>query len=220
MERSPPQFKDKSDTAKPEVYDRQSKPFNKAWEEWVVAWWRWCFADRSGMSPAEDKNGDFCAMNQNISHVWFLAGTFGGRARRKCIVRGERSIFFPIVNDLISFAEYSDLMNEEELRRYAKMDLDTTNVLTCSVDNVNIDNLQRYRVQSDLFDISIPVKQRHKKTMAISDGYWIFLKSLSTGPHNIFFKGEKSLYDNMQYTGYKGDHGVFKVEVQYDILVE
>ena len=56
-------------------------------------------------------------------------------------------------------------------------------------------------------------------TKGISDGYWIFLKPLSIGEHTIFFRGEKSLYDEMQYSGYKGEHGMFKVEVQYDILV-
>jgi hypothetical protein len=56
-------------------------------------------------------------------------------------------------------------------------------------------------------------------TKAISDGYWIFLRPLSIGEHIIFFGGEKLLYDEMQYFGYKGEHGMFKVEVRFNILV-
>ena len=57
-------------------------------------------------------------------------------------------------------------------------------------------------------------------TKAVSDGYWVFLKPLPVGKHTLFFRGEKLLYDEMQYSGYKGEEGMFKVEVKYEILVK
>lgn len=206
-----------------ELHPRESKPLGKPWTEWIARWWRWCLADHIETSPAADNTGQLCDKNQNDSNVWFLAGTFGGKAKRKCIISREKSILFPIVNDLISYAEYKKLVNESDLRRYAKDDLDTTTLFSCIVDDIHLHGLEKYRIQSELFELTIPLQANGvvmpALTKAISDGYWIFLKPLSIGEHIIFFRGEKSLYDEIQSFGYKGENGMFKVEVEYSIVV-
>ena len=111
----------------------------------LARWWTWCFADPSGQSPVEDNEGRLCNKNQNHPNVWFLAGTFGGKAERRCSITPEKSIFFPILNDLISYAEYKDLVNETDLRKYAKDDLDTATVYSCTVDSIQLQCLEKYR---------------------------------------------------------------------------
>jgi len=204
-----------------ELYPRRSKPLGKSWTDWIASWWRWCFAADVAMSPAADTTGQMCRKNQNDPNVWFLAGTFGGNAKRKCVMPRGKSILFPIVNDLISYAEYGNLVNERDLRRYAKDDIDTATVYSCTIDNTDLHGLEKYRIHSGLFDLTIPLSgtMMRTRTEAISDGYWIFLKPLTIGEHLIFFKGEKSLYDDNQYFGYKGEHGKFKVGVEYNISV-
>jgi hypothetical protein len=213
-----------SNNNKPELYARESIPFGKPWEKWIEMWWKWCMNNPTGTSASEDTTGEFCAKNQNDADVWFLAGTFGGKAERNCNIPARRAIFFPIVNDLISYSEYNDLKNKEELSAYAKDDLDTTTNYQVIVDNTQLHDLEKYRVQSGLFNIVLPIEISPgvviaNSTMAVSDGYWMFLKPLPIGHHIIFFEGEKRLYDGVQYSGYKGENGMFKVAVKYNITV-
>jgi hypothetical protein len=207
----------------PELFGRESLPFGKPWGNWIEIWWTWCMNNPTGNNPVEDATGEFCCENQNDPNVWFLAGTFGGKAERNCNIPAGRAIFFPVVNDLISYAEYRDLKTEEELTAYAKNDLDTATDYQVVVDDAQLNGLEKYRVKSGLFRIVLPIEISPgvitaNPTMAVSDGYWIFLKHLRVGNHTIFFKGEKRLYDEIHYSDYKG-HGMFEVEVKYNITV-
>ena len=46
---------------------------------------------------------------------------------------------------LISYAEYKDLVNETDLRKYAKDYLDTATVYSCTVDSIQLQCLEKYR---------------------------------------------------------------------------
>ena len=102
------------------VYDRKSRPFGKSWEKWAELWWLWCYSQPSDSNPISDLTGKYSASGQLYEKVWFLAGTFGGRAERICQIPSGRAIFFPIINDIISFATDPHLKTGEELRKYAK----------------------------------------------------------------------------------------------------
>ena len=152
--------------------------------------------------------------------MWFLAGTFGGRAERICQIPSGRAIFFPIINDIISFATDPHLKTGEELRKYAKKDLDNVKFLSARLDGIEIGNLECYRVQTSMFEIKLPNGQSGDllPTKAISEGYWIFLSPLSIGKHKIEFKGEKLAFDEI--TDFKSDHlPKFNTEVIYDITI-
>ena len=93
-----------------------------------------CSTEPEESNPVDDKIGEFCNKNQNDPNVWFLAGTFGGKAERTCTIPVGKAILFPIINDLISFAEYTHLKTESELRSYAKSDLDEATIYKAIVD--------------------------------------------------------------------------------------
>jgi hypothetical protein len=208
------------------LYTRDSRPFDRSWEDWTALWWKWSFGNGTvpEMTPIGDITGVLCCKNQNEPYVWFLAGTFGGKAIRKCTIPKGKSLFFPIVNDLISYAAYYHLKTEGQLRAYARDDLDTTTIISLIVDGEQLEDIRNYRVQSNLFDITIPVEtpqgvvQTH--TEGITDGYWAFIKPPLSGSHTINLYGEKSLYDSVQHCSYKGEDGRFKTEVVYEISVE
>jgi hypothetical protein len=208
---------------KPEVYSRESKPFGRPWEEWSAIWWQWCSTEPEENNPVADKTGEFCNKNQNDPNVWFLLEPFGGKADRKCTIPAEKAILFPIINDLISFAEYKDLKTESELRSYAKSDLDEATVYKAAVDGMELQNLDKYRVQSHLFGFIIPPDDPSGvpagPTFGISDGYWVFLKPLSVGQHSIHFIGEKLKFDEIQHSNYTAEKPKFRVEVKYHLIV-
>ncbi|MFF3014825.1 signal protein [Streptomyces sp. NPDC057939] len=60
-------------------------------------WWSWAASSPEDSNPVSDPDGSFCAQNQP-SDAWFLAGTFGGKAERRCSIPAERPVAFPLLN--------------------------------------------------------------------------------------------------------------------------
>jgi hypothetical protein len=205
------------------MFPRRSCPFKKSWENWVAKWWTWCLkCELEGINPLLDSTGKYCAANQTDPDVWFLAGTTGGNSERRCFMDLGKAVFFPIINDLISYSEYRYLKKREDLLNYAKSDLDETRILRLTVDNIKFTNLREYRVRSGLFDILLPSSSGERfstVTQAISDGYWAFLKPLCSGTHTIHFKGEKLAYDKLHQDRRHTVQPKFRVEVKYQITI-
>lgn len=205
------------------LYSRDDSPFGQSWEKWVESWWRWCYYDPYGESPADDCTGKLSSKGQVSNNVWYLAGTFGGKVERRCKIPKGMSIFFPIINDLISFHTDQHLKTESELHAYAKADLDHTILLAAKVDDCELQNLNSYRVHSSLFQIMLPLESGGSApvtTQAVSDGYWIFLKPLAPGEHKIEFMGEKLAFDRITQDGASVENlPKFHVETKYTIQV-
>lgn len=139
-------------------------------------------------NPITDQSGKNCAVNQNDTHVFFLAGTTGGSVQRVCIVPTDKAILIPILNHVCSFAEYPKYKTESELRNCA-ITGENGGTLEGTIDVQNILNLDGYRVQSQLFNVTFTDHNifgtPSGKTQAVSDGWWVFLQPLATGKHEI-----------------------------------
>ncbi len=63
------------------------------------------------------------------------------------------------------------------------------------IDNVTIPNPEKYRVLSPDYVVTYPengILPYVGTSPAISDGYWVFVKALEKGVHEIYFHGESS----------------------------
>jgi hypothetical protein len=189
-----------------------------------VRWWRWCSAEPDETNPAADRTGLYCGRNQRYPIVWFLAGTFGGYTKRHCVVPPGKALFFPVITDRISYAEHGFLKTEKELASYAKADLDSTGRLDVSVDGEQVDKNGIARVRTNLFQFIFPrgsqPSSRNDTSYAVSDGYWVFLMPLSPGDHSLYFIGEKLKYDEFYLKRSLGKDSIFRVEVEYCLVVE
>jgi len=176
----------------PNVHPPNSKPFGSSHGEWIARWWQWVLSIPKDHNPVSDSTGKDCAVNQT-GPVWFLAGTSGGSAERSCTIPAGKAIFFPITNDMASFAKYPNLKTESELISNVKSDIDQVKSLELTVDGTKIEGLDKYRVQSHVFDVAIAENNLFEikagSTKAASDGYWIFLEPLPKGEHTIHFHG-------------------------------
>ena len=85
------------------------------------------------------------------------------------------------------------MKTESDLRSCAKADQDKATNLQVTVDGVAISDVKMYRVQSPLFNVTIPkdnvIGSPPGTTQAVSDGFWILLKPLPVGKHQIHFSG-------------------------------
>jgi hypothetical protein len=181
-----------ADDVNPGVYSSNSKPYGLTYGEWTAKYWQWVMAIPQNNNPITDQSGKNCAVNQNDTHVFFLAGTTVGSAQRVCTVPSDKAILVPILNDVCSFAEYPKYKTESELRN-CPITGENGGTVQGTVDGQSILNLDGYRVQSPLFNVTFADHNifgaPSGKTQAVSDGWWIFLQPLAPGKHEIHFNG-------------------------------
>jgi hypothetical protein len=110
-----------------------------------------------------------------------------------------RAIFFPILEKEDSFAEDIHLSKEEELIERAKNSTDKVICMEAAIDgeSVRFDHLENFRARSQVFDLVFPENNVYDvkagPTRSVCDGFWLFIKPLTNGPHTLYFKGETML---------------------------
>jgi hypothetical protein len=175
------------------LFPLESKPYGLTYSQWNVKWWQWFITIPQQDSPMNDQTGKNCRINQNDANVWFLTGSAGGFAERTCITPSGRAILFPLATNECSKAEFPSLKTETELHDCA-MGGNKVSSMELTLDGVTLQksDLEKYRVQSSLFNVTLPENNVYGAsagpTQAVSDGYWIFLKPLSLGSHALRFK--------------------------------
>src|SRR6185436_2277754 len=79
------------------IYNPQATVFGKRYSDWAGAWWQWVYAVPGTHHPLLDTTGEHCALGQS-GEVFYLGGTFGGDATRRCRVPKGKALFFPLIN--------------------------------------------------------------------------------------------------------------------------
>ena len=188
-------------------------------------------------NPSLDRTGKYCSINQDNHSVWFLTGTFGNidPIKRRCIIPSERAIFFPVLVKEDSLADDSDLKTEDDLINRCEQATNRLISIEAYIDNQRIEQLENYRVRSDVFDLVFPKDNvysvRPGLTRSVCEGYWLFIKPLQAGKHSLFFRGETSLEEPYTIKQLKGNpihsliwknmdiKSTFKLDVSYDLTI-
>ena len=178
-----------------ELFTPDSTPYGMTYGEWTERWWQWCLSQPKSTNPVNDrKRTDRNAANDQIHpDVWFLAGTTDGYAERECAIPGGRGILCPIINFEISTAEEPDLKTDSKLLARVRAEIDKIEKLNVIIDGANLPELKKFRVETQPFDITLPQDNiwgvKAGPARAAGDGYWLFLKPLQQGSHQIQFSG-------------------------------
>ncbi|HEY2958187.1 MAG TPA: hypothetical protein VGM21_08255 [Actinomycetota bacterium] len=192
----------------------------KAYGQWSAAWWQWAANVSEPNSPVDDPTGKNCAVNQN-GPVWFLAGT-PGTSSPHCTVPAGKAILVPVVNGECSTLEPPPAhgTNETELRACAVALMDHVTDLGASVDGVPVDlgpGGSRFRFQSPLFAITFapnngfyPDGSVAGTGASVADGFWVLLRPLAAGQHEIDFHGTAP-FPEFGFT--------FQIDVHYHVTV-
>ena len=178
-------------SSNPTIFPPDSQPYGLTYGEWTAKWWQWAHSIPTENNPQLDQTGEDCIQAQNqTGPVWFLAGTGGGSAERTCTIPTGKAILIPIIN-----AAYVGTAGEteEEMRTGVKEWIDTVTTVEASIDGVPLQNLSNYRVQSSVFNDTLPndnvLGEPEGTYLAVSDGYWVFLEPPPPGQHEIRLHG-------------------------------
>lgn len=180
----------KADEINPGLFSTDSKPYGLAFPQWSEKWWKWMISIPQPQNPLNDNTGENCGNGQNDSHVWFMTGTGSGTVVRSCNVPSSKAILIQPVGNECSYAENPSLRTESELRNCA-ITGDQTTTKYISIDGRNVQNLERYAVQTPLFDLTLPQNNIFGApagpTKSVGHAYMIFLQPLKVGKHEIRF---------------------------------
>jgi hypothetical protein len=197
----------------------------RSYGEWASEWLKWVVSGDPDTYSKEDPiiflraNIDYSQVEGAQNGYRENATTHFDRTLDKGIdIYGETAIFFPVVeaNFMIGCKNPEDkkrlLKTEEELRYYARKDIDSGWELGSYISRKNrrprplVNNLKHYRAESQLFKIHVPEKSHLKNKMeeelgagtfdAVTDGYWILIRELRPDeePYRIYFEANKGTY--------------------------
>ena len=92
-----------------------------------------------------------------------------------------------------SYAEFHNAKTEDDLRNCAHADQDTVTHFTLIVDGTSFQNLTSFRVDSPIFNFTTPENGafdlHSAKSQAVSDGFFVMVKPLTAGTHEIRWSG-------------------------------
>jgi len=190
---------------KPGVFPPDEVVSGMTYGDWSAAWWQYVFSIPAPNNPLNDMTGQNCDLQQSSGPLFFLGGSWVGTVKRKCTVPAGKAIFFPIINVECSSVEPTPFYCNDEAKcracAGAFADGIDTSTLEATIDEVEVDALSSFRVQSPVFDFTLAkdtdknnilgVPPGKGKGFSVSDGYWLMLAPLSPGPgnHVIHFAG-------------------------------
>ena len=178
-----------------------SNPFGFTYELWTSRWWKWLISIPKPFNPALDITGDNSTRNQYEKDVWFIAGTVKPltSVNRTFVIPFGRSILLPLVNNLVSFLEYPDAKNENDLLAIVGKDYLNGVEMQLVIDGSIINNTDVCRVRTNPFQIIYPPDNifdtKPGNSIAVSDGFWVFLQPLSKGNHSIYLYSHEPNYE-------------------------
>lgn len=176
----------------PQVLPPTEKVHGLTLVEWTARWWQWVASIPPDSNPISDQTGAKCNVQQS-GPVFFLGGTFGGKATRTCQVSSDWHVFFPVLNTMF-FWNPQSTSNEAENRADAKAQMDNPIALDATFDETTVEGIEAYRLTSPTFPITLPFPNIFQVPVAgtfpaVSDGYWLMLSPLEPGNHSVRFKG-------------------------------
>ena len=192
------------------LFSIADQPYGKSWSEWSQLWWQWIISIPKDKNPGmghDDLESNQFQYNENVI---FLAGSFdiGNFINHEVTVRFGKSLFFPLINAINSFAEDPEMKTEQDLIRWSKQDIEK---IAKKGLIINGELFPQQLVYSEAFDMTYPPNNvfnaKPGSTTAVSCGYWAFLRSLPRGNYNIQTSGACLA-------------GSVKVGVGYNITVE
>jgi hypothetical protein len=173
-------------------------------------WWQWVLPIPPSTNPLIDANP--CNVNQK-GYFFFLAGTLDGSAvERTCTIPKGKAIFFPVYNFFQTIeANNPNLDTIPEIKQAVINNVNQATNLKASVDGVDIKVDNKLRALSNVFRFTLGEDNIFGPEFAgtyisVSDGYWVPLKPLKAGNHEISFSAD-------------GPDG-FRIDVTYHIKVQ
>ncbi|MBC6446647.1 signal protein [Actinokineospora xionganensis] len=157
-----------------------------------TAWWTWAAGSPPATNPVMDLTGEDCAVDQPATGPWFLAGTFGETATRRCAAPAGRMLVAPVVNRVARDATGCRVFLSGASGAVA-VDGETQTLLRWSGSDITVRGVA-----------DNPVSDKAGRFSGRACGLWVAIAPLPPGDHTITIRG---------------DAGTLSVSVDYHLTV-
>ena len=185
------------------AYGPNASPLGISYAEWSARWWQWAFSLPLPNHPGTDTAAFDVAAGQS-GDVWFLAAPLQAAPPpvapivRSATIPAGKSIFLTMID-----AEWSSLegsTSADEQREIATWQADhiVPSSVSCTLDGVALKHPATYRFVSPQFAFVAPIPWLFFDAAsgslggagtAVGDGYFVFLKPLEPGQHELRITG-------------------------------
>jgi hypothetical protein len=169
--------------------------YGLSYAAWTARFAQWTLSLPAAIHPAADPTGERCGLGQ-AGPVFFLVQAGDEDAiERTCTVPAGTALLLPLLDASCTTVEPPPFFggDEAELRACTEALFAAPAELSAVVDGVAIPDLERYRVQSDLFTVALPagnwLEVEPPVTQRVAEGYWLLLAPLPVGEHELRFGG-------------------------------
>jgi hypothetical protein len=179
----------------PRVFPRDSHPYGASYGEWSARQWRWLFSLPATGHPGFDETGADAGKGQS-GPVWFLLSVFNatGSATRTITVPEGTALFFPIADNECSDVEAPPFYGADNAARRTCAQAFHYTGIAAELDGTALRGLEDHRVTSPPFSFTVPADNllgvpAGTEVRSVSDGYFVMLKPLARGWHDLHFTG-------------------------------
>jgi hypothetical protein len=153
---------------------------------WIQRYWQWSRLFPKGETPADDSTGERCAAEQS-GPVFFLTGSSkSDTASRTCVVPKDSYILIPLINILAQATPGTSADCEALMQPVRQVNASVAN-LSFTLNGVVLQTPVTYRGDSGCFELHDV--SRNIAGLASGAGYWVVLKPLDVGNHELRFGG-------------------------------
>ena len=163
-------------------------------EDYIITYWKDILETPMDRNKGADPDGSRVDVDTNPV---YLAATVRGTARRHNVrdISPNKSIFIPINPVAVPEPEATPNHTVQDCKQNAKDDEDSAEEVTLTIDGAqySMNDLRRCR-QTGPFDVVIPPNAiaglPPGPCKAVADGYYVLLKPLPPGQHEINYKAK------------------------------
>ena len=181
--------------ADPRVLPPPARPYGSTYAEWSARWWQWALAIPAAGNPLNDGSDCLHVAAGQSGPVWFLGGAIdeSTNAERNCAVPAGKALFFPVINVECSTVEAPPFYGADADALRTCANGFTLAGAYAEIDGVAVRDLDRYFVQSPVFDFTLPPDNvlgvAAGTGSSVSNGIYLLLPPLSAGEHVLRFGG-------------------------------
>lgn len=168
------------------VYSPRDRIAGDSQARWVQRYWEWVRSFAPAESPSADPSGYRCGAGQS-GPVWFLTGSKATTpVQRECEVPEGKILLVPIVNVLAQANPAAQVACDSlliSLRQFSSGVAD----LRFKLNGVALESPQRFLLGTGCFRLRDA--SSGQTGIAVGSGYWIFVKPVKKGRHEVEFGG-------------------------------
>jgi hypothetical protein len=172
--------------------DRSELEYSRPTDEEIKKYVKWLYERPNDNQPSYE----------NAGNVVFLAGNFGGRSKHSIRTAGAREFLVGVYVAEDSKAE-SPRFTDKDLLDSVEEGIQAVNSKNLSVDGKRPASLVSFLVKPTAIELNFPKNNVYGvppgPTSSAYGGYFVKIRNVSPGPHEILFSCEASNSDKPKY---------------------